>query len=118
MRWAAFTVSLVLAVSVSWSASAAPGQEAYQAAMKCYVANVHAANGRKKVGDTAKAAIYVTNAKRSFDGAVALGRNMGLSNQQMNSDLDDVEARELGRIVADQDYFRSTVATCKGMGLM
>lgn len=104
---------------MSPSASASDGNRiAYAAAMKCFVANAAAASDRKAAGDPAKAIVYEANAKRSFDAAVKIGRIMGLTNRQMNKDLDDASARELSRMVADNAYFRNAVATCKGMGLM
>lgn len=116
--------ALVAATAIMATGAAAQGgkqaaqRQAYTYAMRCYVANVYAANNRKKVGDTAKAAIYIANAKRAFDGTVALGRALGFSNQTMNGDLDEAEAREMGRFIADQNLFLETASTCKALGLM
>ena len=112
------TASAFCAGAAMAAAAESGDRGAYAAAMKCYVANSSAASQRTQQGDTAKAAVYRANAKRAFDGAMKLGRTMGLSNRQMNGDLDETEARELSRMVADAGYFRSAVATCKGLGLM
>lgn len=126
-RWMSrATVACILALALGGSAGSAlahpnadrESRQAYAAAMKCYVANTNAASLRTEAGDPAKAAIYKANAKRSFEGAVQLGRGMGLSNRQMNQDLDATEAREISRMVADKDYFVRSVATCKALGLM
>lgn len=112
------TGTLPAATSYAQASKQEAQRQAYQYAMTCFVANTYAANNRKKVGDTAKAAVYLANAKRSFDGAVSMGRAMGLSNQTVNGDLDDASARELGRFMSDQQAFLQTASNCKALGLM
>ncbi|MFT4251425.1 MAG: hypothetical protein QM608_02960 [Caulobacter sp.] len=122
MRW---LIATACATALLGSAASAqpPNKEqaqrqAYDHALTCFVANAHAANERKRAGDTDKAAIYLANAKRSFDGAVAMGRAMGLSNRTMNGDLDAASARDLGRFMADREAFLAAASTCKALGLM
>lgn len=116
---AALAVSALCAGSAMAQTRASQADRlAYDAALKCYVANTVAASGREAVGDSAGVERYRVNANRAFDGAMALGRSMGMSNVQLNRDLDSVEARELSRMVPDAAYFRQTVAACKAVGLM
>lgn len=98
--------------------SDADTRAAYQAALKCFVANGEAGAERRTAGDQAGLARYDATAKQSFDGAVKLGRMLGLTNRQMNGDLDATQAKELPRMVGDRAYFIDAVATCKGLGLM
>ncbi len=91
---------------------------AYDAALKCFVANGNAEGERRDAGDHEGAARYDASGKRSFDAAVKLGQMLGLTNRQMNHDLDTAQAIELPKMVKDRDYFIDAVATCKGLGLM
>lgn len=93
-------------------------QGAYSAALKCYVTNARASIMRQKQGDPAKAAIYNTQAQHAFDGAVTLGRSLGLTNRQINGDLDKVESDEFPRMLTDTGYFTQAVSACKAIGLM
>jgi hypothetical protein len=93
-------------------------RSAYAATLKCVVANGNAEGERRDAGDPNGAARYDANAKRSFDGAFKLGGVLGLSEQQINRDLDEAQANELPRMVKDRSYFIDAVATCKGLGLM
>ncbi len=98
--------------------SDADTRAAYQAALKCFVANGNAEGERRRAGDQTGAARYDATAKQSFDGAVKLGQMLGLSNRQMNDDLDAAQATELPRMIKDRAYFIDAVASCKGLGLM
>lgn len=116
-------VALVTAVSLcltspSNAVSVSQVRAAYEATLKCFVANGNAGAERLRAGDRAGAARYETSAKRSFDGAFKLGGVLGLTDQQVNDDLDTTQAAELPRMVKDRDYFIDAVATCKGLGLM
>ncbi len=93
-------------------------REAYDSAMQCFVANMTAAGQRREKGDTEKGALYEANARRSFDGAVNLGKALGLSGAAVRHDFDDALAQDMPKMVHDQDYFVQTVATCRGLGLM
>jgi len=115
---AATTVGLVFAVSHVNAASDADTRSAYEATLKCFVANGSAEGDRRDAGDQEGAARYDANAKRSFDGALKLGRMLGYSNRQLNHDLQVAQDTELPRMVKDRNYFLDAVATCKGLGLM
>ena len=72
----------------------------------------------KRQGATAKVAVYETQAQRAFEGALKLGQNAGLSNRQMNRDLDGSLSPEPRKLFTDPDYFDQTASTCKAIGLM
>lgn len=116
--------SIALAVSLGANAvgaddaTARANTMAYRAAMKCFVANGHAVGLRQRAGDTAKAAVYESKARLSFDTAVKLGRALGYSGDRINEDFGLAQTRELPPMVTDQRYFISAVATCKALGLM
>lgn len=127
MMGSTFAKRSALAVSLSYfllssiaiaDSSTQDTRAAYDAALKCFVANGNAEGERRRAGDQAGAARYDATAKQSFDGAVKLGRMLGLTNRQMNHDLDAVQDSELPRMVRDRSYFLDAVATCKGLGLM
>jgi hypothetical protein len=98
--------------------SSADTQAAYQAALKCYVANGEARAERLDAGDKAGAERYYASGQRSFDGALKLGRMLGFANRRLNHDIDGTQAKELPLMVRDRKYFISAVADCKGLGLM
>jgi hypothetical protein len=91
---------------------------AYDAAMKCFVANGYASDERRKAGDLAKSAAYGTKARASFDLAYAAGEKIGLSDDQISRDMDYAQETELPRFIRDQRYLLETAATCKALGLM
>ncbi len=91
---------------------------AYRAALKCYVANGEARAERLDAHDNAGAERYEVGGQRSFDGAVKLGRMLGLANRQLNHDIESAQAAELPMMVRDRRYFINAVADCKGLGLM
>ncbi|MBI1262771.1 MAG: hypothetical protein GC184_13715 [Rhizobiales bacterium] len=91
---------------------------AYSALMKCFVANGFANGERLDAGDAAKAAIYDRQARRSYDLAYTAGQKLGLSEEQVTRDINFVQATELPKMVRDQQYFISAVATCKALHLM
>jgi hypothetical protein len=112
MALSGFFPSPASAVSVSQA------RAAYEATLKCYIANGNAEGERRDAGDQAGAARYDASARRSFDDAFKLGGVLGLTDQQVNHDLDTTQAAELPRMVRNRDYFIDAVATCKGLGLM
>ncbi|HEY4942286.1 MAG TPA: hypothetical protein VII56_12735 [Rhizomicrobium sp.] len=91
---------------------------AYEASMKCFVANGHAIGLRKRAGDEAKAALSEAKARQSFDTAQKLGRLLGFSDDRINQDFALAQTRELPPMVTDDSYFLKAVATCKALGLM
>ena len=100
------------------AATAQDTRAAYDAALKCFVANGNAEAERRDAHDAAGAARYDATGKQSFDAAMKLGRMLGLANRQLNHDLDAIQAAELPRMVKDRVYFINAVAVCKGLGLM
>lgn len=123
MKRASATLLLLTAVwmspaSPADAASVADVRAAYQATLKCFVANGNALGERRAAGDQAGVARYDAGGKRSYDGAFKLGAALGLTDRQINRDLDATESSELPRMVKDRNYFIDTVATCKGLGLM
>ena len=115
---AALSLAFLLAAHGSQAATTQDTRAAYDAALKCFVANGNAEGERRDAHDAAGAARYDTTGKQSFDAAMKLGRMLGLTNRQLNRDLNAVQATELPRMVKDRAYFIDAVATCKGLGLM
>ncbi|MDP1735992.1 MAG: hypothetical protein Q8L23_00975 [Caulobacter sp.] len=99
-------------------ATARANRMAYDAAMKCFVANGHAIGLRERAGDTVKAAYYETRARLSFDTAMKLGAVLRLSGSRIDQDFRLAQTRELPPMVTDETYFLDAVATCKALGLM
>jgi hypothetical protein len=91
---------------------------AYDSAQKCAVAGAIASDDRHKAGDDAKADAYRAKSKLSFNTAYALGERLGLSDEQVKRDLDFAQLTELPRMLGDENYYLSTVATCKALGLI
>ncbi len=93
-------------------------RSAYEATLKCFIANGNARRERLNAGDQEGADRYDASGERSYDGAFKLGGVLGLSDEQINRDLKEAENKELPRMVKDRSYFIDAVATCKGLGLM
>jgi len=91
---------------------------AYDATLKCAVANGLASDDHHDAGDNAKAADYRAKARRSFDLAYQIGAKLGLSESQIAHDLEFAQDSELPRMMRDRTYYLSTAATCKALGLM
>jgi len=91
---------------------------AYEAAMKCFVVIGNAAGERERAGDAAKAATYKIKAHSAFDLAVKFGKSLGISGQQMTSDFQATQDRELRRLIEDVDYNRQSAADCRALGLL
>lgn len=121
MRWKIWlsVAALVGAVTPLGPAHAdASDQQAYEAAMKCYVVAGNASEDRKKVGDQEKAAAYEGKARAAFGVAVKFGRTIGLSRAQMTRDFEATQESELRKLVADVDYNRQSAAVCRALGLL
>jgi hypothetical protein len=91
---------------------------AYEAAMKCFVANSYVSGERAKAGDAAKAASYDANARKSFDLSYRAGEALGVGEAQVKRDLDFAQANELPKMVGNLDYLKGVAATCKALSLM
>ena len=96
----------------------ATDQQAYEAAIKCYVVAGNASLDRKKAGDDAKAAAYDSKAHAAFDTAVRFGRSAGLSGEQMTRDFEATQEQELQKLVRDENYNRQSAANCRALGLL
>jgi len=117
MRAAAAFLFCFLAVGAA-NATPQGDRMAYDATLKCAVANGLAELDEKGAGHTVKAADYEAKTHRSFDLAVTFGHKIGLSNSQIQHDLDAAKDTELPHMMKDQSYYLKAVATCKGLGLM
>jgi len=103
-QWIAPAITIVLLTTVTSPAHAQNSQrEAYQYALRCYVAT-------RAAGDE-------ISSRRSFDAAMKLGRQQGLSNRQLNADLDAWTATELVKITRDPRYKQRLLGVCRSLGL-
>jgi hypothetical protein len=91
---------------------------AYEATIKCAVANAMASDDRHDAGDEAGAADYQAKSKRSFELTYQLGGKLGLGEKRIAHDLDFAQLSEMPKMVRDRKYFLSAVATCKALHLM
>lgn len=91
---------------------------AYDAAMKCFVADGIVSGDYDKAGNAAKASEFEAKARTSFDAALKLGQTLGYSNEHIHEDFGLVQARELARMMTDGTYFRNAATTCKALGMM
>lgn len=93
-------------------------REAYEWAIKCFVADGHAQGQRKRAGDDRKAAYYEEKGHEAFDAATKLGAALGLTGGEVTEDFQRIQAVELPTMVGDDQYFLKAAATCKALGLM
>jgi hypothetical protein len=93
-------------------------QQAYEAAMKCYIVAANASLDRRKAGDEAKSVAYETKAHGDFDLAVKFGRSAGHNGANIEADILETQGRELPKLVKDVTYNRQSAATCKALGLL
>jgi hypothetical protein len=91
---------------------------AYDAAIKCAVANSLAGDDRHDAGDEAGATAYKSKSRRSFDLTYTLGEKLGYEQKQIAHDLDFAQLSEMPKMVRDRGYFLSSAATCKALHLM
>ena len=91
---------------------------AYEASMKCFVANGVATGEREDAGDREAAARYERTARKSFNTAVKLGEALGYTGTRINQDFGLAQARELPKLATDGAYNRTTATTCRALGLM
>jgi len=117
-------VGLLMALSVAILAphpagaqQRAPNREPYDLAMRCFLANGLAARSRTKQGDASGASIYEANAKTAFGVAGILGKALGISEQQTNSNITSMQTAELPRMMSEPGYFKGVIAACKAGGL-
>jgi hypothetical protein len=91
---------------------------AYEASMKCFVADGVARSDAMDRGQQALAASFDSKAREAFADAVKLGAVLGFDNAHINQDFGLAQSRELPKMMADSAYFRGAVGTCKALGLM
>ncbi len=99
-------------------AQARANRIAYDAARKCAVADILAADDRHDVGDAAKEEAYRAKSRVAFDAAYALGAKLGLTDKQIGRDMDFAQASELPHMLRDKAYFMQAAAMCKALSLM
>lgn len=125
--WRRFAAALTLYASLGVGSAVANSTEdavmranriAYDATIKCAVANAVASDDRHDAGDEAGASDYQAKSRRSFDLTYQLGGKLGLGETQIAHDLDFAQLSELPKMMRDRKYFLSTVATCKALHLM
>lgn len=91
---------------------------AYEAALKCFVANGYGRSIKRDAGDMAGASRYEASAAASWEAAHVIAVYWGYSESRLTADIDRTRERELPALVRDAGYLRSTIATCRGLGLM
>lgn len=110
--------SAMVVVALPTTALAQDNRGAYDVAVRCFVANVHAEGLRREAGQSSAADQYRAAGRQSFDAAVALGTALGKSRSEMEADIRRGQTQDLPRMVRDADYFRTVVTTCRAYGLM
>lgn len=118
-RFSAVAITAMgMAFMYSATASADGTRQAYDATLKCAVANGLAKLDERDAGHASGVAEYDTKTHRSFDLAYTLGAKIGLTDNQVLNDLNAAQNSELPRMMRDRSYYVDVVATCKAMGLM
>jgi hypothetical protein len=109
----------------AWSQAAASAsrpnpttQAAYEAAIKCFVANGYGRRLKRDAGDMEAASRYEASAAASWEAAHVIAVSWNYPESRLTNDIDRTRERELPLMVRDAAYLRSTVATCRGLGLM
>lgn len=93
-------------------------QAAYEVAIRCFIANGYGRRLKLDAGDTAAAALYEASAATSWEAAHVIAVSWRYPESRLTSDIDRARERELPALVRDPAYLRSTIATCRGLGLM
>lgn len=119
MKMRALFVGVLLCTCVGTaSASEQDIQRAYEAALKCFVANGHVQATFKESGDAANARLFNERAEKSFKLAYFWGDMLHLSQQQIKHDLDQTEDTELRKLLTDSGYLTVVAMDCKHWGMM
>ncbi len=113
----AFSVCLAGAASAEDAAMRA-NRSAYEAAIKCFIANGIVAGDKREDGDKVEQAVFEGKARESFEIANKAGAALGYTGSHINEDFGLAQASEMPRLVKDSGYFKRTAAICKGLGLM
>lgn len=114
----AFLVTTATAAHAQEDAVQRANRMAYDASMKCYIANGVARSDAQDNGKADLAASFDAKARQSFDTAVKLGGVLGYTGNHITQDFGLAETRELPKMVGDVAYFRAAASTCKALGLM
>lgn len=114
----AFSSAALIASQCNVAHAASADRQAYDAAMKCFVVIGNAVGERQRAHDAAKANSYEQKAHATWEVALKLGRNLGISGPQIADDFEAMRLREQRRLVSDADYNRQAAATCKAMGFL
>lgn len=122
-RFLSATVAVALGSGAAWgqtndSPTQRANKMAYDAAMKCFVANGHASGLQNEAGHPKQAERYTAGARTSFDAAQRLGKSLGYSSQRISDDIQTAQTRELLVMMRNDTYFREAVATCRALKLM
>ena len=117
MRWF-IAAALTLFARSSAIASDQDTRHAYDAALRCYVANGEVYSAFKRNGDTANAALFDKKAHTAYDLAYSYGGMLGFSRQKIAADLQEATDTELPKLIADSSYLTSTAKDCKYWGMM
>lgn len=116
-----FVLALALLAPPAGASEDAPtraNRMAYEAAMKCFIANGIVTADMRREGNKMQEAAFEARARQSFEIAVKLGDKLGYSGTRVNEDFGLAQTRETVRLMNDGAYFKRTAATCKALGLM
>jgi len=116
-------VLFALGMMISTPATAQSGedakvQQAYELALKCFVAAGHAYADRRDLHDEEGGAYFNSKAKHSWDVALRLSKQLGYSGDRFEADTNGAMDRELPLMVKDPAYFTQVANQCKAYGLM
>lgn len=100
------------------STEQASAKQAFEIAVRCFLANGLAKRNRLKQGDAAGVAAYETKSEESFGVAEAFSKRLGYSRSQFRASVTAMEEPELKRMMTEPGYFKSVMATCKAAKLM
>lgn len=110
--------SLCFPAHASEDAAAHANRVAYDAAMKCFIADGILTADKRRQGNKAGEAAFEAKARQSFEVAVQLGQKLGYSGTRVNEDFGLAQTRETARLMSDTAYFHQTANMCKVLGLM
>jgi hypothetical protein len=119
----ALPVACVLALCAGTAAAqddaaAHANRSAYEAAIKCFVADGIVAGDYRRDGNQVAQAALEAKARESFDIATRAGDALGYSGTRVYQDFGLAQAEEVPRLVREPAYFRKAAAMCKALGLM
>ena len=100
------------------SASSQDVRGAYDAALKCFVANGYLKGTFEKSGDSANASLFDARAHKAFDLAFSYGDMLHLSQQQVKADISRTSDPELRKLLTDGSYLTVIAKDCKYWGMM